>query len=161
MLDITYAAKAHSCAEDTCPIVQNEYEFRDMQSLTRAGNYKFVLDVDGHGWSSRFKRLMVSRSLIFKSTVFPEWYQERIAEWVHYIPVSLDYSDLYDSLTFFRGDLNGANAHDDLALKIAIAGRDWSKTFWRREDMTAYMFRLYLEYARVMSLDRNAMSYNG
>jgi len=84
---------------------------------------------------------MTSRALIFKSTVFPEWFQDRVAEWVHYAPVSVDLSDLYDSLTFFRGDLNGAGAHDDLAAKIAIAGRDWSKTFWREEDLTAYMFR--------------------
>lgn len=84
---------------------------------------------------------MVSRSLIFKATVFPEWFSGRIQEYVHYIPVQLDYSDLYDSLTFFRGDLNGEGAHEDMAEKIATAGRTWAKTFWRREDLTAYMFR--------------------
>ena len=26
---------------------------------------------------------------------------------------------------------------------------------WRREDMQAYMYRLYLEYARLMSTDRD------
>jgi hypothetical protein len=29
-----------------------------------------------------------------------------------------------------------------LAQQLAKAGRDWSLTFWREEDMTAYMFRL-------------------
>jgi hypothetical protein len=53
----------------------------------------------------------------------------------------VDLSDLHDSLTFFRGDLHGKGAHDDLARKIAMAGREWSKTFWREEDMTAYLFR--------------------
>lgn len=108
-------------------------------------------------------------------------FQDRIAPWVHYIPVQADYSDLYDALVFFRGDLKGDGGHDAMAKKIAAAGRKWSKTFWRREDMTAYMFRyarctehsplttdaialcirLYLEYARVMSLDREAMTYQG
>jgi hypothetical protein len=79
--------------------------------------------------------------VIFKSTVFPEWFQERIQPWVHYVPVGLDLSDLYDSLTFFRGDLNGEGAHEELAYQIALAGRDWARTFWRQEDMTAYNFR--------------------
>jgi len=61
---------------------------------------------------------------------------------VHYIPVKYDYTDVHDSLTFFRGDLSGRGSHLDVASKIAKAGREWSKTFWRKEDMIAYMFRL-------------------
>lgn len=68
-------------------------------------------------------------------------FTDRIAPWVHYIPVQVDLSDLYDSLLFFRGDLHGNNGHDHLARKIALAGREWSLRFWRREDLTAYMFR--------------------
>ncbi|KAG6858275.1 hypothetical protein C0991_003157, partial [Blastosporella zonata] len=29
--------------------------------------------LDGNGWSSRFKRLITSNSLIFKATIYPEW----------------------------------------------------------------------------------------
>ena len=68
-------------------------------------------------------------------------YLDRIAPWVHYVPIQLDLSDLHDALLFFRGDGNGDDAHEDLARKIAVAGRQWSKTFWRREDMVAYLFR--------------------
>jgi hypothetical protein len=32
-----------------------------------------ALDVDGNGWSSRFHRLMMSGSLVLKSTIYPEW----------------------------------------------------------------------------------------
>lgn len=66
---------------------------------------------------------------------------DRIAPWVHYVPIQLDMSDLHDSLAFFRGDGNGDGAHEDLARKIAMAGRQWSKTFWRREDLVAYFYR--------------------
>ena len=97
---------------------------------------------------------------------------------MHYVPVQNDLSDLFDSLVFFRGDPTGTNAHDDMARKIAYAGRAWSKKFWRKEDLTAYMFRsvlssfsflfssshkktrLFLEYARVMSTERLSMFYN-
>lgn len=66
---------------------------------------------------------MVSNSLIFKSTIFGEWFQERVQPWVHYVPVQVDLSDLYDSLTFFRGGINGDGAHEELAAKIALTGR--------------------------------------
>jgi hypothetical protein len=63
--------------------------------------------------------------------------------------------------------------HDDLAEEIAVAGREWAETSWRAEDMKACesssslraeailthytdMFRLLLEYARVMDPERDA-----
>lgn len=36
-----------------------------------------------------------------------------------------------------------------------MAGREWAAKHWRFADMEAYMFRLYLEYARVMNRDDN------
>ena len=87
------------------------------------------------------RRLMSSNSLVFKSTIFPEWWTDRIQPWVHYVPVQVDYSDLYDVLVFFSGDLSGEGAHEDMAKKIGAAGRDWVYRHWRPEDVTAYMFR--------------------
>jgi hypothetical protein len=159
MLDIMFAGEPFSCEPGVCKELEELFDWRKRQGQKAAGNYKYVLDVDGHAWSSRFKRLITSNSLVFKSTVYPEWFTDRVAPWLHYVPVKVDLSDVYDSLAFFRGDMNGEGAHDDLARKIAMAGREWSKTFWRKEDLTAYMFRLFLEYARVMSVDREAMSH--
>ncbi|KAJ8587552.1 hypothetical protein M405DRAFT_934650 [Rhizopogon salebrosus TDB-379] len=102
---------------------------------------------------------MTTNALIFKSTVYPEWFTDRLAPWVHYVPIQIDYSDLYDALVFFRGDLAGRGAHEDLAARIAREGREWSLKFWREEDMTAYLFRLFLEYSRVMSEDRDELNF--
>jgi len=96
--------------------------------------------------------------------------------WVHYVPIKTDLTDLYDIMTFFRGDVSGNPGHDDMAKDIASAGKVWSQTFWRKEDMTAYMFRrvcslsrvgsiidifvsLLLEWARVLSIDRDEMTF--
>jgi hypothetical protein len=71
-------------------------------------------------------------------------FTDRLAPWVHYVPIQIDYSDLYDALVFFRGDLAGRGAHEDLASRIAREGREWSLKFWREEDMIAYLFRCVL-----------------
>ncbi|KAJ3886481.1 glycosyl transferase family 90-domain-containing protein [Lentinula edodes] len=161
MMDAAFVREPSQCVEPTCSQMKQIYEYKNMQSMKAAGNYKYVLDVDGNGWSGRFKRLMTSNSLVFKTTIYPEWFVDRVAPWVHYIPVQVDLSDLYDSLIFFRGDSNGEGAHEELARQIALQGREWSKKYWRREDIIAYFYRMFLEYARLMSLNREAMTYQG
>ena len=31
-----------------------------------------------------------------------EWWLDRIQAWVHYVPIKVDYSDLYDTLAYVR-----------------------------------------------------------
>jgi len=39
---------------------------------------------------------------------------------------------------FFRDDLAGPGAHEELVAKIAREGMEWSLTFWRKEDAVAF-----------------------
>ncbi|KAG2036385.1 glycosyl transferase family 90-domain-containing protein [Suillus americanus] len=159
MMDVAFAGKPSQCEPDVCKEVGERWEWRRRMGVKEAGRYKYVLDVDGNGWSSRFKRLMTSNSVVFKSTLYPEWFTHRLAPWVHYIPIQIDYSDLYDALLFFRGDPSGHGAHEDLAMKIAGRAREWSLEFWRKEDMVAYLYRLFLEYARIMDENRDSLNF--
>ncbi|KAJ3866512.1 hypothetical protein EV359DRAFT_71786 [Lentinula novae-zelandiae] len=143
MMDAAFVREPSQCDEPTCSQMKQLYEYKDMQRMKDAGNYKYVLDIDGNGWCGRFKRLMTSNPLVFKTTIYPEWFVDRV-----------DLLDLYDSLIFFRGDSNGEGAQEELARQIALQGREWSKTYWRRQDIIAYSYRMFLEYARIMSLDR-------
>ncbi|KAJ6494076.1 glycosyl transferase family 90-domain-containing protein [Mycena vitilis] len=152
LLDVAFMGAPLDCAPAQCEVLREMFEWRGAHSFGTAAGYKYVLDVDGHGWSSRLKRLMNTGSLVFKATTYPEWFSDRIAPWVHYIPVQNSYSDLLDALAFFR-------AHDDAGARIASRGREWSRAYWRREDLRAYMYRLFLEYARVMSTDRAGMAF--
>ena len=92
-----------------------------------------------------------------------------------YVPIKVDYSDLYDAMTFFRGSPDGKNGHDELAKQIGLAGQKWAQNHvralssltelcavdadedttlllmqWRKQDMAAYMFRLSLEWGRLL-----------
>ncbi|GAA5943781.1 uncharacterized protein JCM15063_006491, partial [Sporobolomyces koalae] len=89
--------------------------------------YKYVIDIDGNGWSGRFHRLMSSNSLVLKSTIFPEWYSDMIQPWVHYVPISTDYQDLWSIMAFFKGDENGVGSHDDIARQLATNGKEWTE----------------------------------
>ena len=51
----------------------------------RNSSFKYTLnfDIDGNGHSGRFYRLLNSRSLPLKQTVFREWHDERLEPWLH------------------------------------------------------------------------------
>ncbi|WWC92054.1 uncharacterized protein L201_007008 [Kwoniella dendrophila CBS 6074] len=159
-MDLGFTGTPIQCDVDdgTCDDLMEEFSWADQMTHEEALNYKYVIDIDGNAWSARFKRLLTSGSLIFKSTIMPEWWTDRIQPWVHYVPIQLDYSDLYDIMAFFQG-LPSTPGESALARDIANSGRIWSDTHWRKEDMIAYMFRLYLEWGRLVADNRRKMDF--
>ncbi|SCV67516.1 BQ2448_5127 [Microbotryum intermedium] len=141
-----------------CEQFKATHRFTPFMSREEQNLYKYTMDIDGNGWSGRFHTLMSSNSLVLMSTIRPEWYFDRIQPWYHYVPVNVDYSDLFNIMAFFKGDINGNGAHDQLAETIAAQSKEWTAAYWRWEDMQAYLYRLLLEYNRVMQRDPN--NYN-
>ncbi|KAM0753101.1 hypothetical protein T439DRAFT_378824 [Meredithblackwellia eburnea MCA 4105] len=162
-LDFAFSGKEGQCdVEDgSCEAVKRIIDFQPGKGWNQANEYKYMLDLDGNAWSGRFHRLLSSNSAVLKSTIFPEWYSDWIQPWVHYIPVKVDYTDLFDIMAFFSGDLDGKNAHEDLAKAIARQGKEYTAKHWRYQDMEAYFFRLALEWARLTAPDRSSMDYHG
>ncbi|WVF68121.1 hypothetical protein IAT40_002884 [Kwoniella sp. CBS 6097] len=161
-MDLAFTGVPIQCSIDdgTCDELSHEFAWSEPMTHEQALDYKYIIDVDGNAWSARFKRLLAAGSLVFKATIMPEWWTDRIQPWVHYVPIQMDYSDLYDAMVFFQGDPH-SHSHGEpaLARDIARAGQEWSKTSWRKEDMVAYMFRLYLEWGRLMALKRGSMDF--
>ncbi|KAF9268388.1 hypothetical protein L218DRAFT_954750 [Marasmius fiardii PR-910] len=171
-MDVSFSGQPNTCNDGACEELEKRYNWADPVPREGVGDErKFLLDMDGNAWSSRFKRLVSSGSVVLKATVYNEWWADRVQPWVHYVPVQVDLSDLWDIFVFFRGvvDSEGSvndgadfithGAHDELAKEIGDNGYEWSRKFWRREDMIAYNFRLLLEYARATSPERDRMSY--
>ncbi|KAI0467329.1 capsular associated protein [Xylaria cf. heliscus] len=117
--------------------------------------YKFLPDIDGNSYSGRFRAFMQSTSLVLKSTIYAEWHDDRLIPWAHFVPFDNTFVDIYAILEYY---LNG---HDDEAQRIAEAGKDWAEKVLRREDMMLYVWRLLLEYARVMDPSRKRLGFVG
>ncbi|TKA58044.1 hypothetical protein B0A53_00446 [Rhodotorula sp. CCFEE 5036] len=156
--DFRFLGEAKQCGDPAmCDSFEKDFLWDDWMDPAKQAEYKYVIDVDGNGWSGRFHRLMKSNSMVLKSTIFPEWYQDMIQPWVHYVPIQTDFSDLWTTMAFFAGDNLGQGAHDDLAKEIAMAGKDWAEKHWRWVDMEVYMYRLLLEYARMIHRPDNGL----
>lgn len=93
--DVLFTGEPLQCTDGACEAMLRHLPFaKESMTAEEANTYKYILDVDGNGWSGRFHRLMSSKAAVLKSQGYIEWWTDRIQPWVHYIPIKLDYSDL-------------------------------------------------------------------
>ncbi|KAL7413410.1 hypothetical protein BDY24DRAFT_68579 [Mrakia frigida] len=75
-LDIGLVDGPLQCVKEdgTCDEVAEEIHFVDRVEWQSnvPGRSAFILDVDGNGWSSRMRRVLLGGSVVLKATVFPE-----------------------------------------------------------------------------------------
>ncbi|KAJ3787388.1 hypothetical protein GGU10DRAFT_426870 [Lentinula aff. detonsa] len=168
--------------------LQEEHRFADGVALGDHWQYKYLLDLDGMSYSGRFMSFLASDSVPIKSTVYEEFFSEWIEPWLHYIPLSSSYEELYNIFGYFSGipaevveevygdavdpatgaplfppgtkipAIPGAPDGDARLRHIAQAGKDWKNTIARKVDMEAYVYRLALEWARLNADDREVMT---
>ncbi|KAI1844649.1 hypothetical protein JX266_009105 [Neoarthrinium moseri] len=115
--------------------------------------FKFLPDVDGNSYSARWRGFLLSTSCPLKATIYAEWHDDRLFPWLHYVPFDNTFTDIYAIMDYF---LNG---HDAEARFIAEEGKQWAEKVLRREDMRLYVWRLLLEYARVVDPQRDRLGF--
>ncbi|KAF8452823.1 glycosyltransferase family 90 protein [Boletus edulis BED1] len=153
------------------------HRFADSVPLGKHWSYKYLVDLDGMSYSARFLAFLASDSAVLKSTVYKEYFSDWIQPWLHYIPLSSSYSEIYDIHAYFSGpsvstmavanmtvqrtaDWEAIKKERDVQLRqIAYAGKQWKNTLGRVIDMEVYIYRLCLEYARLWADDRDAMGF--
>ncbi len=114
--------------------------------------YKFLPDIDGNAFSGRYRAFLRSTSLPLKATMHAEWHDDRLFAWLHYVPFDNSYMDIYGVMEYLL-------ANDADAERIATEGSVWAETVLRHEDMRLYVWRLLLEYARVLDDNRDRLAF--
>lgn len=166
------------CLPGDCPFYKDVFSLKPQVTLSTQFRNKYLIDVDGATFSGRWRAFLQSKSLGLKATIFREWHDSRLFAWQHFVPVDNRYDDLYSLLTYFIGygepharragpeaddHVNTAvymPSHDGEAKEIARQGREWAEKVLRTEDMEVYMFRLLLEYGRIIDDNRDRIGYS-
>jgi hypothetical protein len=100
-------------------------------SLPDHCNYKYLLDLQGNGYSARVKFLLhTKRPLFYQARKFHEYWFWDLKPFVHYIPVKEDLSDLQDMIDW-------AENHPSEREAIAQNAYDFALSNLKREDAMA------------------------
>ncbi|MBW0526046.1 hypothetical protein O181_065761 [Austropuccinia psidii MF-1] len=171
--DVGFTGYTGCGTPEICELTQKLFSLRKRVPLQEMAKYKAILDLDGMAFSGRFVALMNMGSGVIKSTVYKDALTDWIEPWVHYIPLSGSYSELYNLLAYFlplnqeseKSDQNSwfqklwskktnkSQFEGDQELQqVAEAGFKWSQSIGNKQDIEAYVYRLALEWARMTGL---------
>lgn len=147
-----------------CPYDDAWYETVPSVPMEQMYQHKYLPDVDGHGYSGRYRSFMDSDSVPLKATIWAEWSSSRLWAWKHFVPMDNTFVDFLGLMEYLIGykDAKGVmrrQGHDVQAKKIADAGREWASKVMRKEDMVLYFWRVVLEYARAVDDRREELGF--
>jgi hypothetical protein len=71
------------------------YENKELSIFDQI-NYKYILDIDGwaNTWDATIWKLYSGSVLLKVQSVWRQWYYNELKEWIHYVPIKNDLSDL-------------------------------------------------------------------
>lgn len=143
----------------TCSYTDHYFHRVKGVKLAKQFSFKFLPDIDGNSFSGRYLAFLRSTSLPIKATIWREWHDSRLVAWKHFVPMDSRFIDYYGIMQYFLGYDEKVADHDQVAQKIASEGRDWARRVLRKEDMLIYVWRLLLEYGRVMDDKREKLGW--
>ncbi|KAH0530048.1 hypothetical protein TsFJ059_004723 [Trichoderma semiorbis] len=156
-----------ACAADGCKLVEKAYGIRD--DATEPLEYRYVLLMDeDDGPPQQVLRTLRSNSVPLISTIFRTWYTERLMPWLHFVPIDPRYQALHTTFAYFSGTesrpkVNGREtslqARQADAEWIVQQGQRWVTKALREKDMEIYLFRLLLEWGRLIDDLRDEIGF--
>lgn len=150
-LFVTRISNIVQCEKENCEIEEKAFANKDGELKSdpqeAAYSHKFVMDIDGNGFSGRYYRLLRSHSVVVKSTILQEWHDDRLIPWVHYVPLSVGYQELPEMARFLATTEQGLT----LSERIAKESTEWSDRVLRDVDLQIVWLRMLLEYGRVLN----------
>lgn len=156
LLDIKFS-HVGQCDPGDCDAQREFFEIAPAVPMQpEAWRHKHLLDIDGNAFSGRFYAFLKSTSLVYKASIFREWHMDWIVPWVHYIPLTFKGYEHIETVRYLAQDEEGKT----LAPKLALAGQDWARKALRDVDMEVWMFRLLLEYGRLIDDNRDSVGFD-
>lgn len=146
-------AMTHSNRNVLCQIAKNHPDLIDARNFhwnQKAGfvslpdhtKYKYLIDIEGNGYSGRLKLLFWSRRLVFVQDR-PLWDHAtcQLVPWVHYVPVRRDLGDLVEKIKW-------ADDHPDEVQKIIANAHVFAEQHITEAAATRHMADLLQDVCR-------------
>jgi hypothetical protein len=130
ILDIFHIFPIEGKINEKCP---------NYLSLTDLIKYKYLIDIEGNGYSGRLKWLLYSKRPIFViDRTYIEYFYDDLIPYKHYIPVRMDLSDLLEKVEW-------AETHYNEALQIAQNAYEFAVENFTEDKLLDRVYSVYLE----------------
>jgi len=114
------------------------------ESLTKEKmcEYKYLIDIDGwsNTWDATIWKMMSGSVLLKVGGVWEQWYYDKLKEWVHYVPVKDDLSDLNEKVQWCIDNDEKCKTISENAYKFVTT----ELTFEKARDYTIEIFNKYV-----------------
>ena len=111
-------------------------EFMDQETQS---NYKYILNIDGHVSAFRLSNEMSMGSVILLvDSKWKVWYKNLLKEYVHYVPVNSDLSNLFEIIDW-------CISNDSKCEEISINAKRFHDKFLSKDSMFDYMQKLFVD----------------
>ncbi|KAG5928465.1 hypothetical protein E4U42_000598 [Claviceps africana] len=156
-----------SCPSKTCDFIKQMRGKRNDGEDPLTHRFVLVTDEDD-GPPKSLLKILHSRSVPFLSTIFQTWYSDRLTPWLHFVPIDIRYQALHATVLYFTGTANRAKMNGiDMYIKgrpgdaewIGQQGQRWAARALRKKDQEIYLFRLLLEWGRLIDDQRDGIGY--
>lgn len=99
--------------------------------------YKYLLDIGGNGYSGRLKFLLYSgRPVLIVDRNYIEFFHDDLKEFVHYVPVKMDLSDLIEKILWLE-------EHPTEAQQIATNAREFALSHFTQKNLMDRILYVY------------------
>lgn len=131
-------------AYDTTPAYDSasvQYTGAFMTMEEQVATYRYMIDVEGTGYSGRLKLLLhTKRVVLMQERPWREWFFADIEPFRHYVPVARNMSDLLERIEWLR-------ANPKMESEIAAEAQEFARTHLTRSAAVAAWARLLEDHA--------------
>lgn len=111
-------------------LLSSTYSLKPQVTVADSIKYKYLIDIDGNSCSySRMAWILYSNSLLMKhASIYKQWYYDKMQAYVHYLPISEDFSNLQEQFIW-------AEFNPEKAQEIATNGRLFAKMVFNENNI--------------------------
>lgn len=106
-------------------------------SVEKQSHYKYIVNIDGHVSAFRLSlEMSTGCTLLLVKSKYIMWFRKYLVEYVHYVPIEEDLSDLFDKIRWCR-------EHDKECEKIAENAKSFYNTYLRKDGILDFIQELF------------------
>jgi len=122
-------------------ILHNINYSEETMSKEEMCKYKYLLDIDGFSntWDATIWKMLSGSVMLKVDGVWEQWYYPKLKEWVHYIPVKHDFSDLNEILQW-------CYLNDEICKKVSENAYNFVLTELTFEKACEYTIDIFNKY---------------